>query len=84
MLNYIIGFGIGFAAHTGLSRIQATWVRRLCYFGSWFVMYGALILIGAALAEAAGRSINGPTAASLANGMTIGLVISAFTGAKRK
>jgi hypothetical protein len=47
-------------------------------------MYVALILIGAVIAEAAGRSINGPTVASFANGMTIGLVISTFTSTKNK
>ena len=83
MLNYLIGFGIGYVSNAGLKRIETTWVRRVSYFVGWFVIYAVLIGIGAAIAESAGHSINGPIAASLANGMTIGLVISAFAFTKK-
>ena len=78
MLDLVIGFGIGLLANVGLRRIENTIVRRISYFVGWFALYILLIVVGAVLAESAGYNISGPIAASLANGMTAGLVLSAI------
>ncbi len=79
MLDFVVGYVIGYGTSAGLQRIENTMFRRASYFVVGFVMWLLLVLIGQALVQSAGYRPGSGMGTMIANGMTAGLIVTAFS-----
>src|SRR5690606_5939725 len=79
MLDAILGFGIGYAAGAALKRVRRLWLRWPAYISAWLALYVILAVIGELLAREAGLPTGGSVSMTLANTMTVGLIIGTWS-----
>lgn len=77
MLDFVVGYVIGYGTSAGSQRIENTMFRRASYFVVGFVLWVLLVLIGQALVQSAGYRPGSGMGTMIANGMAAGLIVTA-------